>query len=116
MARLELDGDTLVLALTGGEKVAALHGDVRVPRAAVTSVDVVEDPIAAIRGLRAPGLALPGRTMIGTWRGRGERRFVVARRGVPAVRVRLRSEHFDELLVSTDDARAVAESIGAGGA
>jgi hypothetical protein len=31
------------------------------------------DALAAVSGLRAPGLAVPGRTKIGVWRGRGRR-------------------------------------------
>ena len=111
MARLRLEDDTLHLELTTTEKAAGLRGDVRVPLAAVRNVAVEEDALAAVRGLRAPGLALPGRTKIGTWRRRGHRGFVVARRDVPAVRVRLAGAPYDELIVSTGDARDVAARL-----
>ena len=111
MARLRLENDTLHIELTTSEKIAGLHGDVRVPLAAVREVAVEEDAIRAVRGLRAPGLALPGRTKIGTWRRRGHRSFVVARREVPAVRVKLDGAGYDELIVSTEDAREVATAL-----
>lgn len=111
MARLEREGDNLVLRLTTGEKVAGLHGNITVPLSRLTSVDVVHDALSAVRGLRAPGLAIPGRTKIGTWRGAGGRRFVVARRNSPAVRVQLRGAKYDELIVSTADAAAVAAMV-----
>jgi hypothetical protein len=112
MARLRLENDTLHLQLTTPEKIAGLHGDVRVPLAAVREVAVEDDAIGAVRGLRAPGYSLPGRTKIGTWRRRGHRSFVVVRRDVPAVRVGLAGAGFDELLVSTGDAREVAGALG----
>jgi hypothetical protein len=118
MAQLRIDQHSgtpmLVLQLTTAEKVAGLHGDITVPLSSVTSVEVVEDAVAATRGLRAPGLALPGSKKIGTWRGRDGKAFVVARRGVPAVRVELAGQDYRRLLVSTPDAVDVAARIGAG--
>jgi len=111
MAVLRLERDELVLHLSWGEKIAGLHGDIRVPSAAVTAVDVVDDPVAAVAGIRAPGLAIPRFTKVGTWRGGGERRFVVVRRGRPAVRVRLAGQRHSELLVSVPDARAVRDRL-----
>jgi hypothetical protein len=108
MALISMTNDELRLELTRSEKLAALHGDVRVPRSAVRDIRVDDDPLGAVRGLRAPGLGLPGSKKIGTWRGRGHRQFVVARQGMPAVRVRLEGTTFDELIVSTPDAEAVA--------
>jgi hypothetical protein len=111
MAEIRLTDDELHVELTTREKIAGLHGDIRVPVTAVRDVRVEPDALAAVRGLRAPGLAIPGRTKIGTWRGRGARRFVVARRGVPAVRVTLGDVKPDELIVSTNDAEAVARTV-----
>jgi hypothetical protein len=48
---------------------------------------------------------------IGTWRGAGRRTLVSVRRGQPALRVRLDGQRWDELLVGTDDAAAVAASL-----
>jgi hypothetical protein len=113
MATLSVADDRLHVALTAGEKVAGLHGDIDVPLSAVERVSFEPDALAAARGLRAPGLAIPGRTKIGTWRGRGSRRFVVARRGVPAVRITLTGVKHDELLVSTPDAERIARELDA---
>src|SRR4051812_39165137 len=111
MAAITVENDELLLTLSTREKVAGLHGDIRVPIASVHAVGVERDALAAVRGMRAPGLALPGRTKIGTWRRRASRAFVVARRDVPAVRVSLRGAGYDELLVSTEDAQAAADRI-----
>ena len=112
MAQISMTNDEVRVELTRGEKLAALHGDVRVPRSAVRDIRVDDDPLAAVRGLRAPGLNLPRRKKIGTWRGRGHRQFVVARQGMPAVRVLLEGTKFDELIISTPDADAVAAHAG----
>ncbi len=111
MATLSLIHDRLHLDLTTREKIAGLHGDIDVPMSDVRDVRFEPDPLSAVRGLRAPGLAIPGLTKIGTWRGRGRRSFVVARRGVPAVRVTLANRRHDELLVSTPDAERLAATL-----
>jgi hypothetical protein len=113
MATLQLRPPVLSLRLTRGEKVAGLLRDVDVPLSAVREVEVLPDALAAARGLRAPGLGLPGVRKIGTWRGAGRRTLVCVRRGQPAVRVRLDGQRWDELLVGTDDAPAIAAALAA---
>ncbi|SFU03495.1 Pyridine nucleotide-disulphide oxidoreductase [Geodermatophilus amargosae] len=92
-------------------RVAAVRPHQVFPRSAITSAEAVSDGLAAARGLRAPGLAIPGRRKIGTWRGRGARRFVDVRRGQPALRLRLQGQHYDELLIGHDDAAALAARL-----
>ncbi|WP_236580888.1 alpha/beta hydrolase family protein [Rhodococcus sp. T7] len=81
----------------------------------IRGAEVIADPFANIRGVRAPGLGIPRRRCIGTWRGRGVRTFVVARAGVPAVRVRTLGRgsgaEFDELIVTVPDAVDVTARI-----
>lgn len=111
MATITLSGDRLRLELTAAEKVLGLLRDVDVPRAAVADARVEPDALAAVSGIRAPGLAIPGRTKVGTWRRRGHRAVVAVRAGVPALRVQLRDAGPDELLVSTPDAAALAREL-----
>ncbi len=110
---LQVRPPVLSLRLTPGEKIAGLLRDVEVPLSAVRDVEFVPDAIAATRGLRAPGLALPRVRKIGTWRGAGRTTLVSVRRGQPAVRVRLDGQRWDELLVGADDAQALAASLAA---
>jgi hypothetical protein len=77
----------------------------------VGDVTVEPDGLVAARGLRAPGLAIPGRRKIGTWRGRGRRMAVSVTAGEPAVRIQLQGSRFDELLIGQADAHAIAEVI-----
>ena len=111
MASLILDPDALSVRPTRAEKVAGLLGDVDVPWSAIASVTVEDDGLRATRGLRAPGLALPGRRKIGTWRGRGHRALVIVRAGEPALRIGLTGQNHDELLVSHPDARELAVEL-----
>ena len=52
MANMAREGHEIVLKLSAGERIMAMHRDVRVPLAAVTSVDVIDEPIRRIRGLK----------------------------------------------------------------
>jgi len=52
MAELVLEGDQVVLRLTRGERFLAAHRDVRVPVSAMTGVDLLEQPLRCVRGLR----------------------------------------------------------------
>jgi hypothetical protein len=108
MATLQLTPTTLALHLTRGEKIAGLLRDLEVPRTAVRAVEVVPEPLRELRGLRAPGLAVPGIRKIGTWRRPGDRTLVSVRKGQPAVRIRLEGTRFDTLLVGADDAAGLA--------
>ena len=52
MADIARDGTQIVLKLSVGERIMAVHRDVRVPLSAVNSVDVVDGPIRRIQGLK----------------------------------------------------------------
>jgi hypothetical protein len=114
MTTTRLTSDVLEIRLTPAERIAALHGDLRLPRGSIRSADVLAEGLGAVRGLRAPGLALPGLVKLGTWRGRGGSRFVAVRRGQPALRLTLTGGRFDTVLVSTPHAAAIAAELDAG--
>lgn len=111
MARLAIDGEDLVLALSRWEKLGALHGDVRVPLDSVEDVTVSSRPYRELRGWRTPGTAAPGIGAYGTWRRRGVKDFVAVRPRTPAVVVHLRDAPFRRLWVSADDPEAVVSSL-----
>jgi hypothetical protein len=112
MATIETTTGTLRITPTRAEKVLGLLRDLEVPLSAVRSAEVVPDGLAAVRGLRAPGLGLPGVRRIGTWRRGGGRSFVSVRRG-PAVRIELTGQRFDTVVVSVTDAAATAADVSA---
>ncbi|HEV2993822.1 MAG TPA: hypothetical protein VG012_05365 [Acidimicrobiia bacterium] len=101
----------LVVQLSRLEKLGALHADVRVPLSQVVWARVVEHPWSALRGLRLPGTGIPGVVMLGTKRGRFGADFAAVYKDRPAVAVELRDAPFQRLLVTVDDAAAVARSL-----
>lgn len=110
MATLTVAGDVLQVRFTTFEKVLGAVRDHAYPLSAVTSAHVEDDGLAAARGMRAPGLGVPGRRKVGTWRGRG-RTLVSVRRGQPAVVVDLADKRFARLVIGTADAAAVASQL-----
>ncbi len=115
MATLRVEGDELVLALSGIERLEAFWwGDVRVPRTAVTGVRAVADPWPELRGMRAPGTGWPGRIAVGTRRGSFGKDFAVVHGRGPAVVVELEQAAFSRLVVTVDDPAAVVGALGFG--
>jgi hypothetical protein len=88
MATIVRVGNEILLELSLLEKLGALHSS---PRASIDSIEKVEfiDQLwgsATLRGVRAPGTALPYVILLGTLRGRGYKDFVAMKgRGVGAV-------------------------------
>ncbi|MEQ1699514.1 MAG: hypothetical protein ABMA25_05350 [Ilumatobacteraceae bacterium] len=112
MNKISISSDGLSVRFTRTEKLAGLVGDVHVPLHQINSVSVVDDGLAAARGLRAPGLGVPGRRKIGTWRRRGQGRTLVdVRRGQPALSLELNDHHYARLLIGAPDAASLTDRI-----
>ena len=114
MARIRTSQDEVGVELSTAERVWALRGDVRVPRTAVTAATVEPDGLAAVQGVRAPGLGLPGLVKVGTWRGRWGKDLVAVRRGEAAVVLDLQGQPWRRLVVGLADvasAREAAEAV-----
>jgi hypothetical protein len=111
MTHVSMSDGRLTVRLRPWERVAGLLGDLDVPVTSVETADAVADGTQALTGVRAPGLAWPGGPRIGTWRGRGATRWVAVRPRQPALRLRLRGERYDEVLVSTPDAERLAAEL-----
>lgn len=110
MSTVELSGNIIAIQLTALERIGGLVKDLRIPVTAVISATAVPDGLRAARGLRAPGLAIPGRVKVGTWRGRNARSYVAVRPG-PALRLRLTGLSYDTVVVSTPDAAHLASQL-----
>lgn len=90
MAAIEIDGDNAVLTLGRMEAVEAMHArTISVPVTAVQSVEGVDDPWPALRGVKGVGTEIPGKNMIGTRRGEGFKDFCAVHKDGPAVIVTL---------------------------
>ena len=78
MARLVKVGDQLILELSIWEKLGALHDSPRVSADSVEKVEFIDQlwGSSTLRGIRAPGTALPYVVLLGTLRGMKYRDFV----------------------------------------
>jgi hypothetical protein len=109
--RVELTDDTLEVRLSLWQKLLGLLGNITVPRADVSDVEVVEDPVRAAMdagikvGLRLPWFYYVARTI------RLDQAFVV-RRGVPALSFAVRNKgSLKRVLVSTPEAEQLAQRL-----
>ena len=88
MARVIREGNELVLQLSFWEKLGALNSS---PRASIDSVEKIEfeDELwgsSSLRGVRAPGTAIPYVVLLGTLRGLKYKDFVAMKgRGEGAI-------------------------------
>ncbi|MDA8297614.1 MAG: hypothetical protein M0004_13700 [Actinomycetota bacterium] len=112
MAELQVDGDTLVLRLARLEKLEAVHGDLRAPRAAVRAIAVLEDAHApADRGLKV-GERLPGRSEVATVHAQGERLFAAVHHDTPrGLRIDFQGTDYDAWIVGCADPEAVKAAL-----
>ena len=111
MAECVVSGDQLIVRLSTAERLEAVHGEVAVPLSSIRSVDVAENLMTFVHGLRV-GTGIPGSTAVGTFTSKTARIFGVVHHGQHrGVRIVLEGADFDEILVSCDDPEKVAASI-----
>ena len=110
--RVELTEQTLEVRLSFWQKLLGLLGNIKVARADVSDVQVVEDPVRAAMdagikvGLRLPWFYYVARTI------RLDQAFVV-RRGIPALSFAVRNNGaLNRVLVSTPEAQDLARRLG----
>jgi hypothetical protein len=112
MAEVVLEDDEFVVRLSLLEKAETAQSDVRVPRSAVTSVEVVEHPVDAVGGWKLIGARLSGSFAIGTFVVEGRRVFAVVHRDTGrGVRIKLSRGSFYEMVIGCDDPEGVAASL-----
>jgi hypothetical protein len=77
LAKVVETADQLQLQLSILEKFLSLHGDITIAKSALLSKKSVANPWrrSVIKGIRAPGAALPYLVLLGTMRYRGGKDF-----------------------------------------
>ena len=96
MASVVREGNELVLQLSFWEKLGALNSS---PRTSLDSIEKIEyiDQLwgsSTLRGVRAPGTAIPYVVLLGTLRGRGYKDFVAMKGRGEGVIITLKSGSF----------------------
>ena len=85
MARVLDSGDEIQLCLTKREKIAALRGNLTAKKSDLTSRKIVENPWRSglLKGVRAPGTAIPFYLLLGTMRYKNGKDFTIIYRNKP---------------------------------
>lgn len=119
MPKLELTDDQLIVRLTPAEKLAAVHGDVKVNGIAIRGAAVADKKWWTTLGLRI-GTGLPGLVIAGTFIKKNDRAFVswTRKAGLPLeitlaakMAPHARGTQFTRIIVGIDDAQAWADKI-----
>ena len=113
MAKLFREHSDLVLSLSLWEKIGALHAS---PRTSIGSVEKVEfsDELwssKTLRGIRAPGTAIPYVVLLGTMRGKGFRDFVAMKGRGKGVILTLNSGPFARWIFTLRQSPSEIEAI-----
>lgn len=117
MASLRVHPDRLEIQLTAAEKALALRREeISVPRSAIRSVTITDDPWIWIRGIRAPGSLIPLVLAIGTWKFHGGKDFLIIKNKRQAVIIDIADEEYARLVVSTNHAVDLVDTLNVGGA
>lgn len=111
MSTVTVLDEVVALRFTVGERIAGLLHDLDIPVRTVLSATVADDGLAAAKGLRAPGLGVPGRRKVGVWRTRGNRSLVAVDAHRPALVLELGGHYFHKVVVSDDHARLHADEL-----
>ena len=111
MARVTIDGPTLVVEIEGLDKLWALKSRLEIPLAHVRGATADPGVVHEHKGLRAPGTYLPGVITAGTFHVRGERVFWDVHDANKAVVIELADERYARLIVEVDDPRATVALI-----
>ncbi len=98
---IEKDG-VLTLQLSWLEKIGALHGDLSVASYQLISMSEVPNPWKRqfLKGVRAPGTAIPYRILLGTMRYKRGKDFCAIYRRTPAVIYEFADAPFKRWIVS----------------
>ncbi|WP_422744798.1 hypothetical protein ACN27B_11080 [Micromonospora sp. WMMD754] len=118
MATVMLTGEVIDVRFTGWERVWTGRERFVLPVGAVRHVAPVGEPVRLARGARR-GFVVSGLAKIGVWGlFGGPRQLVAARRGEPGLHLVLdraaAGGEFDEVVLSTPDAPALAAAIARG--
>ena len=113
MAKIVRVGEELVLELSFWEKLGALHSG---PRAAVDSLEKVEfvDQLwrsDVLRGVRAPGTAIPYVVLLGTLRGLKYKDFVAMKGRGEGVVLTFKSGPFERWIVTLKQPKEEISSL-----
>ena len=104
MAKIIDRGSEIELSLTKREKLAALHGNLIAKKSDLTSRKVVENPWRSrlLKGVRAPGTAIPFYLLLGTMRYKNGKDFTIIYRNKPVEVLEFKGGPYKRWIISKD--------------
>lgn len=112
MAKLLLHKDRLEIKLSASERALSRRSEnISIERSAIRSATITEDPWIWVRGVRAPGTAIPLTVAIGRWKFHGGDDFLLLRGRKPAVVIDLDRGEFARVIVSTEHTASLIEAL-----
>ena len=112
MARVEFTHDSLLVHVTGADRVFALKSELEIPLAHVVGAAGGEEEARGwYHGVRAPGVNIPGVITAGTFYQHGESVFWDVHHPERAVAISLRDEKYGKLVIEVDDPGATVRAI-----
>jgi hypothetical protein len=103
VASLLISDGAVIVQLTTLEKAEAAHGNLEIPRSAISGFCAVPDGAAEVPGIKVIGSGLPGAFKVGTWRGDGKTTFAVCHGRRPAVVLELTGQRYDRVVVTVNN-------------
>ncbi|MFT4259822.1 hypothetical protein [Microbacterium sp.] len=113
MVTLLLDQTQLEVVLSPLERAVSFHRDnLRIPRDAITKVQLTDDAWTWLRGVPNPGTHIPGVVAAGSWKAAGSMEFVLIRRRRPSVIIDLDGdEGYRRLILTTRHGLALTQAL-----
>lgn len=107
MATVIREGEELVLKLSFWEKLGALHSSPRVSADAIADIEFIDQlwGSSSLRGVRAPGTAIPYVVLLGTLRGLKYKDFVAMKGRGPGVVMKLKGGQFSRWIFTLNQPR-----------
>ena len=107
MAKISQNKDEITLTLTTLEKIAAIHGNISVNKSELISRKIVDNPWRSglLKGIRAPGAAIPFYLLLGTMRYRGGKDFTIIYKNRAVEVFEFKSGPFKRWIITVEDKR-----------
>jgi hypothetical protein len=102
MAKVIEDGENLILKLSLLEKIGGLHKDLVVPKNNLVKKTFFDNPWSkeVLKGVRAPGTAIPYVILLGTMRYKGGRDFTAIYKRRPVAIYEFKDSPFKRWIVT----------------
>lgn len=120
MATISKQDDKLVIKLSDIEKIETIRGGFKLPLQSVNKVEVIENPIHEVHGLKTShaklyGMYLPGESAVGVFLADGlhdKPAFIaVHHNNKRGVRITLENTKYSELLIGCDNPEEIVQLL-----